>query len=81
MKLPALDEAIEIGVELECLGAMIAKGSVPDAVDVVKVLAAAITAFTDDVDELRPHLIEASQARQDYFVDLAARAQLGPRPK
>jgi hypothetical protein len=81
VKLPHLEEAIEIGVELERVGSQIARGQVPDAIDVVKVLSAALVAFTDDVEELRPYLSAASRARQDFLLDVAARAQLGPRPR
>lgn len=81
MKLPHLDEAIALGLELERIGAQLGRGEVPDAIDAVKVLSAAIVAFTDDVEELRPYLSEASRAREDFLVDIAARAQLGPRPR
>lgn len=81
MKLPDASEAVDLGAELARLGGRIATGQLPDPLDAVRVLSAAILAFADDIEELRPHLMEASRARQDYFVELAARAQLGPRPK
>lgn len=80
MKTPTLEEAVEIGVALERLGAKMARGEMPDPTEVVTLLSSTVLAFVD-VDELKPHLSEAARAREDYFVDLAARAQLGPRPK
>lgn len=80
MKTPSLEEAVDIGVELQRIGATIARGEIPEPAEVVAVLASALLAFADDVEELGPHLSEAARIREDYFIELAARAQLGPRP-
>lgn len=81
MKVPDMDKALELGHSLERVGAKLIMGHLPDPAEAVKVLADAIVAFTDDIEELKPYLSEASRARQDALVELAARAQLGARPK
>lgn len=81
MKLPTISEAIEIGVDLEILGQKLVRGEIPDSRDVLRLLAASVVAFTDDVEELKPYLTDASRARQNFLLDIAAKAQLGERPK
>jgi hypothetical protein len=81
MKKPTLEEALDLGVALQALGTQLAAGKVPEPSEVIAVLAAGIVAFADDTEELKLHLDAAARARQDFLVDLATRAQLGPRPK